>query len=147
MDRIAIIYVSLHHHNTKKVIEEMAEQRALDIIKLSEAPEIDWSQYKYIGFASGVYFQQLHKGLLALAAGIALSAWQKTFIVYTCGFNYKNYARTMEATLKRKPADFIGTFHCRGYDTYGWFKFIGGIAKNHPNSRDLRRARVFVSSI
>lgn len=75
MDRIAIIYVSLHHHNTKKVIEEMAEQRALDIIKLSEAPEIDWSQYKYIGFASGVYFQQLHKGLLALAAGIALSAW------------------------------------------------------------------------
>lgn len=43
LDRIAIIYVSLHHHNTKKVIEEMAEQRALDIIKLSEAPEIDWS--------------------------------------------------------------------------------------------------------
>ena len=37
-------------------------------------------------------------------------------------------------------------FSCRGYDTYGFFEKIGGIAKNHPNEKDFKKAREFIKN-
>lgn len=36
-----------------------------------------------------------------------------------------------------------GTFTCRGFDTFGPFRLIGGIAKGHPNEKELEKARAF----
>ena len=36
-----------------------------------------------------------------------------------------------------------GRFQCRGYDTYGPWRFIGGIARKHPDETDLRKAELF----
>ena len=36
--------------------------------------------------------------------------------------------------------EFKSTYICKGYDTYGPFKLIGGIAKNHPNNDEIQRA-------
>ena len=41
----------------------------------------------------------------------------------------------------------LGEFGCKGYDTFGPFKLVGGIAKGHPNARDLERARKFFQSL
>ena len=43
--------------------------------------------------------------------------------------------------------DFSGAFHCKGYDTFGPFKIIGGIAKKHPDEKDLANACVFFENI
>ena len=31
----------------------------------------------------------------------------------------------------------------QGYDTFGPFKLVGGLAKGHPKERDLEQARAF----
>ena len=37
----------------------------------------------------------------------------------------------------------LGEFGCRGYDTFGPFRLVGGIAKGRPDARDLENARAF----
>ena len=41
----------------------------------------------------------------------------------------------------------LGSFACKGYDTYGLFKYIGGISKSHPSHEDLEEAKEFVRNI
>ena len=38
-------------------------------------------------------------------------------------------------------------FSCKGYDTYGPFKLVGGIAKGHPDEKDLTAAVDFYKEI
>ena len=121
----------------------MSKESSMDLFKISEAKKTDLSDYDVIGFASGVYFHKLHKGLLKLAEEMNLSD-KKVFIVYTCGINYINYARSLEKIVKSKNCEYLGCFSCRGYDTYGFFERIGGIAKNHPDEKDFKKAREFI---
>lgn len=39
------------------------------------------------------------------------------------------------------------TFCCKGYDTFGPFKLIGGIAKGHPSAKDLDNAKTFITNL
>ena len=144
--KIGIIYVSSHHENTKKVLDAMAEVAEIDLLKLSQAKNVDFSTYDAIGFASGVYFHKMHKGIEKLASEIDLDG-KKVFTVYTCGINYMNYARSVQKTIKSQNCEFVGNFSCRGYDTYGFFEKIGGIAKGHPDEKDLEKAREFIKNI
>lgn len=144
--KIAIIYISTHHGNTKKIINEMSKETNIDLLKISEAKKTDLTQYDTIGFASGVYFHKLHKNIIKLAEEINLTN-KKVFIVYTCGINYINYAKSLEKIIKSKNCEYLGCYTCKGYDTYGFFEKIGGIAKNHPNEKDLKKAREFIKNI
>lgn len=144
--KTAIIYVSSHHGNTKKVIDEMATVKDMDLFKISQAKATDFSSYDAIGFASGVYYHKLHKGIEKLASEIDLTG-KKVFTVYTCGINYINYAKGIQKIIKAQNCDFVGGFSCRGYDTFGFFEKIGGIAKGHPNEKDFKKAREFIKNI
>ncbi len=143
--KIAVVYVSCHHGNTKKVLDEMSKVTDMDLFKINEAKKSDLSDYDVIGLASGIYFHKLHKDIIKLAEVIDLSN-KKVFIVYTCGINYLNYAKSLEKIVKSKNCKYLGCFSCRGYDTYGFFGKIGGIAKMHPTENDLKKAREFIKS-
>jgi flavodoxin len=41
----------------------------------------------------------------------------------------------------------IGRFFCKGYDTFGPFKLIGGLAKGHPDDKDLENAVAFFKGL
>ncbi|WP_305153276.1 hypothetical protein [uncultured Dubosiella sp.] len=41
----------------------------------------------------------------------------------------------------------IGAFGCRGFDTFGPFKWIGGIAKGRPDQKDVENAVCFFEEI
>ena len=41
----------------------------------------------------------------------------------------------------------IGKFGCKGYDTFGPFKLVGGIAKGHPDEEDIKNAVEFVKGL
>ena len=49
--------------------------------------------------------------------------------------------------LKEKKTDIIGKFGCKGYDTFGPFKLVGGIAKGHPDEKNLKVAVSFVAGL
>ena len=37
----------------------------------------------------------------------------------------------------------LGVFYCKGFDTFGPFKLVGGINKNRPNTEDMEQAVQF----
>lgn len=41
----------------------------------------------------------------------------------------------------------MGRFSCKGFDTFGPFKLIGGVAKGHPDDRDLAAAVEFYKKL
>ena len=41
----------------------------------------------------------------------------------------------------------VGKFGCKGYDTFGPFKLVGGIAKGHPDEEDMKNAVDFVKGL
>lgn len=147
MSNIAIICHSTHHGNTKKVVDEMAKAREIDIFTITQAKEQDFSSYEYIGFASGIYYQSLSKDILKLAQTINFNENQKIFIVYTCGAINKKNTSKLERIINDKGLNITDTFSCKGYDTFGPFKLIGGIAKGHPNAKDLDNAKAFITNL
>ena len=61
--KTAIIYTSVHHGNTKKIIDEIAKTNEVDLIDATQVTEKDLSGYDLIGFASGVYYGKFHQSI------------------------------------------------------------------------------------
>ena len=55
MPDMAVIYASVHHGNTKKLLEGAAAGSDIDLISADKAANTDFSKYKAVGFASGIY--------------------------------------------------------------------------------------------
>ena len=49
--------------------------------------------------------------------------------------------------MDKKHSKVIGKFGCKGYDTFGPFKLVGGIAKGHPDEEDIKNAVEFVEGL
>ena len=97
-----------------------------------------------IGFASGIYFSRFHQSVLEFAEK-NLPDDKKIFLICTYGgsANYKS----IEQILDKKHSKVIGEFGCKGYDTFGPFKLVGGIAKGHPDEEDIKNAVEFVKGL
>lgn len=142
--RTVIVYASVHHGNTKKLVEKIAEKCSVDLIDAVQQSKADLSVYDKIGFASGIYFSKFHQRILQFIAE-NLPEDKKVFLICTYGGS-SNY-KSLEAILKEKRADIIGKFGCKGYDTFGPFKMLGGIAKGHPDEKDIQDAVNFISGL
>ena len=135
MADIAIVYASVHHGNTKKLLEKAAQMLEIDLYDAAQDCPLDLSYYKAVGFASGIYMSAFHKSLDAYLAQNPFLP-PKTFLAYTSGSGGKKYAAKFEAALREKGLQVLGTFQCKGYDTFGPWKLIGGIAKGRPSKQD-----------
>ena len=71
--------------------------------------------------------------------------WPEIFLICTYGGS-ANY-RSIEQILNKKHSKVIGKFGCKGYDTFGPFKLVGGIAKRHPDEEDIKNAVEFVKEL
>ena len=49
--------------------------------------------------------------------------------------------------MDKKRSKVIGKVGCKGYDTFGPFKLVGGIAKGHPDEDDIKNAVEFVTRL
>ena len=66
--KTAIVYASVHHGNTKKIVEEIAKDQNVDLVDATQVKEKDLSEYDAIGFASGIYYGKFHQTVLNFAA-------------------------------------------------------------------------------
>ena len=135
---------SVHHGNTEKLVKRIAEECQVDLIDVVKQPDADLSSYDMIGFASGIYFSKFHQSILGFAEK-NLPDDKKVFLICTYGgsANYKS----IEQILDKKRSKVTGKFGCKGYDTFGPFKLVGGIAKGHPNEEDMKNAVEFVKGL
>ena len=142
--RKAIVYTSVHHGNTEKLVKRIAEECQVDLIDAIKQMNADLNDYDMIVFASGIYFSKFHQSILEFAEK-NLPDDKKILLICTYGgsANYKS----IEQILDKKHASVVGKFGCKGYDTFGPFKLVGGIAKGHPNEEDMKNAADFVKGI
>lgn len=144
--KTAICYYSRHHGNTLKVLQAMAEEGDIDLIDVTTRQAVSLEGYDCIGFASGVYFGKFHEGVIAFARQY-LPQGKPAFFVCTYGAAKGNGFKKLTVIAREKGCPVLGTFGCRGYDTFGPWKLVGGIAKRHPSARDLDKARAFYQEI
>lgn len=141
-----IIYSSIHHGNTKKIAEVMAQELGAELLNINDKKPVSIDQYDLIGFGSGIYYGKFHSKLYELIEQLNLNG-KNVFIFYTSGLKNKKFSESLYKLLISKEAVVKDTFSCKGYDTFGPLKIIGGISKGHPNEKDLENAKKFAKNL
>ena len=143
----AIVYYSKHHGNTKKLLDAIAAfDASVVLIDVTEHPDADLAAFDRIGFASGIYYSSFAKQLLTFAAE-HLPEGKDVFYIYTHGAPVGGFLKGMREIAEKKHCHELGAYHCLGYDTFGPFKIVGGIAKGHPTEEELAAAVSFYQKL
>ena len=64
--KTAIVYASVHHGNTKKIVDEIAKDQNVDLVDATQVKEKDLTEYDAIGFASGIFMANFIRQCLIL---------------------------------------------------------------------------------
>ncbi len=140
-----IIYESTHHGNTKKLVDAIAEKYNVETLSIEKAAVTDLSGYDMIGLAAGIAFGKFYRRMEEFAAQIRSGS--RVFLLYTCGNPGDGYVKSITRTLESNGAKVLGNYGCKGYDTFGPFKLVGGIAKGHPTEEEITGAVEFYDKI
>jgi flavodoxin len=141
-----IVYTSVHHQNTEKVAQVMAEELEADLVPTTEAQPGMPATYDLIGFGSGIYFGKHHQTLLRFAETLPLVKQKRSFVFSTSG-DGKMHHGALKEILAGRGFTVAAEFCCKGWDTVGPLKLIGGINKGRPDGNDLAAARAFAQGL
>jgi len=142
-----IVCESWHHGNTKKIAEAMAEVLHAEIISPGDVNVEALANFDLIGFGSGIDHGKHYKGLLKRVDALPMLD-KNAFVFSTRGApRLGTYHRILNNTLAEKGFTIVGEFSCRGFDTNGPLRLVGGIAKGRPNEQDLQSAREFAKTL
>lgn len=144
--KTGVVYYSKHHGNTKKLLDAISELGDVELIDAENAAQTNLEDYDMIGFASGIYYSKYHKSVLKFAQQ-NLPHGKKVFFIHTAGDPREKQNTAIKAITNTKGCRCLGTYFCKGFDTYGPFKLIGGIAKGHPDNEDISGAVSFYTSL
>ena len=145
--KTAIVYYSKHHGNTKILLDAIAaEDSSVKLIDVTKQPDADLSSFDRIGLASGIYFGSFAKQIIAFAEA-RLPENKDVFYIYTHGAPVGGFLRGIRAASKKKHCREIGKYHCPGFDTFGPFGKIGGVAKGRPDENDIAKAVEFYRTL
>ena len=64
-------------------------------------------------------------------------------IIYTHGAPVGGFLKSIREIAEKKHCHELGAYHCLGFDTFGPFKLVGGIAKGHPTEEEIAGATKF----
>jgi flavodoxin len=142
-----IAYISVHHQNTEKVAKAIATELGADLMLAAKAHPDSVTTYDLIGFGSGIYFLKFHKTLLQFIAGLSTVAGKRAFVFSTSGDGGTERHAALKEQLMNRGFSIVGDFACKGWNTWGPLKLVGGINKGRPNEEDLEHARVFARKI
>lgn len=143
--KTAIVYYSAHHGNTKKLIDAVTtpDTSLFDVTKTDTA---DLAPYDLVIFASGIYYSQFEKRVTAFVEK-NLPTGKKTALLYTYGAKRDSYTAKITEAIQAKGSTVVGSYGCLGFDTFGPFKLVGGIAKGHPTADEIDKAVHFVKGL
>ena len=147
MKKAAIIYASVHHGNTEKVVTAMAQDMPVMLFKAEQAQNIDFSGYDCVGFASGIYAGRFHKSIYAFLKHHRHELPKHAFAVCTSAAGKGRYAKKFAGYLQSNGFTVLDKFECKGFNTFGPFKLFGGTGKGRPDSKDLADGVAFIQKI
>ena len=145
--KTAIIYYSRHHGNTKKLLDAITKaDQTVMLIDVTEVSDADLSGYDCIGLASGIYYNNFARQILSFAEE-HLPENKAVFFLYTHGAPAGKFLHGIRSVTEKKHCRELGEYGCLGFDTFGPFKLIGGIAKGHPDAEEINAAVDFYRMI
>ena len=134
--KTVICYYSRHHGNTRKVLEAMAREGEIDPIDATV-----WQTVSVIVcFSSGVSSGNFLRRVVPTARQ-DVPHGKPVFFVCTYGGGMGQSTRELKELAGERGCAVLGTFGCKGYDTFGPFKLVGGLAHGRPDEGDPDRAR------
>ncbi len=142
-----IIYVSLHHGNTKKVADAMAAELQCQALIPEQADMNTLTEYDLLGFGAGLYFGPHHQSMLDFARALPTMSRQAFVFSPRGSWRVGRAHEPLKQLLRDRGLRVIGEFSCRGFDTVGPLKYIGGVARGRPNAQDLADARAFARKL
>ncbi len=141
--KTVILFYSKHHGNTKKLLDAIKEADPMvDLIDVTAAETVDLSGYDRIGIASGIYYTNFAKQVISYASD-HLPEGKPVFFIYTHGAPTGGFLKGIREITGRKHCKELGEYRCQGFDTFGPFKLVGGIAKGHPTKEEIDAAVKF----
>ena len=146
MEKAVIIYASTHHGNTRKLAEAIANQYCLDLIDATKQQAANLSAYDLIGFASGIDFGKFYNCVEQFLEQ-NLPENKRVFFLYTCARVSSRFTETIRTAAHQKGAIILGEYGCRGFNTYGPWKLIGGMNKGHPSAEEMQEAVQYFESL
>lgn len=143
-----IVCVSVSHGNTARVARAMADVLHAEVRAPEEVDPAMLGEYDLVGFGSGIYYSSAHPRLRDLVEALpdADGAGPAAFVFTTSGqgrAQHLPWQRPISGVLGGKGYDVLGSFDCRGYDTWLPLRLVGGVGRGHPDADDLDRARAF----
>lgn len=145
-----IVCTSVSHGNTMRIAETMGRVLAARVVDPEQIDPAELSGSDLVGFGSGIFNMDFHPRLREFVASLPTVDRQAAFVFATSGLPvppFKRYTRHFAQALERKGYDVVGTFICRGFDTWLPFRIVGGIAKGRPTAAELDAAREFAEGL
>ena len=141
MSNVCIVYSSTHHGNTEKVLYKIKEKYPETVlIKTADFNLDDFKRYDTVGFASGIFYFKFAKPVDTLFEQALAGSVQKLFFIYTAGAVNAGFEKTLHKRTEQNGKICLGIFGCKGFDTFGPLKLIGGLNKGRPNENDFKNA-------
>ena len=125
--KTVIIYASVHHNNTKELVCAIAAENDIDVVDATKITE-----------------KEMHQSVINFAE-VNLPENKDVFLI--CTYGGKPVFDSIKKIVKEKQGRIVGEFSCKGFDTFGPFKLIGGISKGHPDKNDLDNAKAFFKEL
>ena len=146
MNKAVIVYASRHHGNTRKIIERIAGCYPVRLIDADIEADVDLSAFDTIGFASGIDFGDFYKPVIEVLKCSRLEN-MKVFFLYTAARPDDRFVKNICRTAMEKGANIVGIYGCKGFNTYGAWKLIGGMNKSHPTEDEVYAAVRFYAGL
>jgi len=120
LGKVAIVYASVHHGNTRQIAELLAAQLDADLWTVEEAQGKSLNDHSLVGLGSGIYFGRHHESLLKLVDSWG-KAPERVFLFSTAGLPFLRILQhsALRVRLLRKGGSIAAEFCCRGWDTVG----------------------------
>ena len=146
--KTVIVYESTHHQNTLKLVKAIVDTYGSDgsvkAVSIENEKSINLNDYDFIGLASGIDNGYFYSAMENYSNRVLRG--KKVFLIYTSGSGF-HYGDTVARTLKGRGCSIIGEYTCKGFDTAGMWKSIGGVAKGHPTEEEIENAVKFYGKL
>lgn len=150
MPRALVVYVSVSHANTAKIARAMGDVLHADLREPELVDPATLRRYDIVGFGSGIFAGTHHPRLRSYVEHLPEVQGTRAFTFCTSGFGRSQsrpWQTSLDAVLRDKGFEVVGSFACRGYDTWLPLRLVGGVNKGHPDETDLAEARAFAEHI
>lgn len=150
LGRTLIVYVSVSHGNTAKIARAMGEVLRAERLEPELVDPASLRGYGVVGFGSGIFTGTHHPRLRGFVEHLPPVAGTPAFTFTTSGLGRSQsrpWDASLEDVLRSKGYVVVGSFACRGFDTWLPLRLVGGVNKGHPDAADLARAQAFARHV